>query len=130
MTRINVVPVEKLSRLHLIAEYRELPRMYEFVASAVRRMKTQATMPIPDEYVLATGHMWFFADKMLYIWNRHKELIAEMLRRGYGPNFSAPTLEYLKKCIPDDTLFNDYTPSEEAIAKNWKRLKERDYYAE
>lgn len=28
MTRINRIPVEELSRQHLVAEYRELPRVF------------------------------------------------------------------------------------------------------
>ncbi|MBP7000765.1 pyrimidine dimer DNA glycosylase/endonuclease V [Amaricoccus sp.] len=37
MTRINVVPPEELSRAHLVAEYRELPRVFGMVRAMIAR---------------------------------------------------------------------------------------------
>jgi deoxyribonuclease (pyrimidine dimer) len=37
MTRINVVPPRELTRQHLIAEYRELPRVFGLVKKAAAR---------------------------------------------------------------------------------------------
>ncbi len=37
MTRINCVPVEELSGPHLVAEYRELPRVFALAQRAATR---------------------------------------------------------------------------------------------
>lgn len=55
MTRINCVPVEELTDKHLLAEYRELPRIFNLA---------RAVEDAPTEYVLGTGHMKFFYDKL------------------------------------------------------------------
>lgn len=48
MTRINVIPVEELSDQHLIAEYRELPRV----------LKQNINInDAPETYKLETGHV-------------------------------------------------------------------------
>lgn len=125
MTRINVIPVEELSRQHLVAEYRELPRIYAFVEKAVARGLKPDTMPIPAQYTLGKGHCWFFADKLTFIRYRQRDLIIEMKRRGYQANFSVPSaLDTLAK-IGYLELMNDYKPTLEAVALNRQRIKER-----
>lgn len=125
MTRINVIEVKELSRQHLVAEYRELPRIYAFVEKAVARGLTPTTMPIPAEYTLGKGHMYFFADKLTFIRYRQRDLIAEMKRRGYQANFSVPSvLDTLAK-VGYLELMNDYQPTSEAIALNQARIKDR-----
>lgn len=111
MTRINCVPVAELTRAHLVAEYRELPR----VVTMVRNRRHPK--PIPPSYVLGPGHMSFFADKLGYIARRHAELIAEMKARGYRPNFDAVSLGGLP--------YGDWEPDEAALALNRERISER-----
>ena len=115
MTRINVVPVTELTDKHLVAEYRELPRVF-----ALARRATEA----PSSYVLGTGHVKFFYNKLYWCFMRQQELVKEMLQRGFAPSFDPQDLFdtwYDKKC----DLWNDYTPTPEALEINRQRIKER-----
>jgi deoxyribonuclease (pyrimidine dimer) len=122
MTRINVVPVETLSRQHLIAEYREITRLPgNLRASLSRKSKPFSMSEIPSEYVLGTGHVKFFFDKMQYLEQRFQQLTSEMLRRGYNPSYLDSTIF---RDVPA-RFYNDYTPTPLAIALNMARIKER-----
>src|SRR5690606_11330297 len=84
MTRINCVPVQELSGPHLVAEYRELPRVFGLAAKAAAR----GAFTQPATYTLGKGHLLFFYTRLGYLARRHAELIAEMKRRGYKPSFA------------------------------------------
>lgn len=122
MTRINVIPVNELSRLHLVAEYREISRLPgNLKTSLERKGKPFKLTEIPNQYTLGTGHVKFFYDKMLFLQNRFKALVNEMLSRGYNPTFRDETI-----FIPENTAFyNDYIPTSEALEINKQRIKER-----
>ena len=66
MTRINTVPVECLSDKHLLAEYRELPRIFTAVAK-IYDSGNQLPTDIPPNYKLGAGHVKFFYDKLLWL---------------------------------------------------------------
>lgn len=122
MTRINVVPVETLSRQHLIAEYREITRLPgNLKTSLSRKSKAFSMSEIPPEYVLGKGHVKFFFDKMQFLENRFEQLINEMLKRGYNPTYMDSTI--FRDCPP--IFYNDYEPTLEAINLNMNRIKER-----
>lgn len=75
MTRINLIPASELSDQHLLAEYRELPRVNSVI--------DKKTFPrISNTYVLGTGHVNFFINKANFLEDRHKELVNEALKRG------------------------------------------------
>lgn len=118
MTRINVVPVNELTREHLIAEYRELPRIYK---AAEKYYLNGEKTPIPAKYLLGKGHMTFFYDKLEFIRIRHENLIREMKHRGYKPTFTSdpPVLNVPLR------YWNDYRPTTEALEINRERIKER-----
>lgn len=121
MTRINVVPVEELSRLHLIAEYKEITRLPNNIKKSMSRKSKPFSMDeIPKEYVLGKGHVKFFYDKCLFLKKRFEMLVKEMLRRGYKPNFRDSSIFNVK-----EYLNNDYTPTEAALALNRERIKHR-----
>src|SRR5690606_3058429 len=84
MTRINCVPVQELSGPHLVAEYRELPRVFALAQKAAGR----GALFQPTTYTLGKGHLLFFYTRLSYLARRHTELIEEMKRRGYKPAFS------------------------------------------
>lgn len=116
MTRINVVPVGELSNNFLMAEYREITRVYRHVR---KQQLSGKTPKIPDTYRLGTGHVTFFYDKLLFINKRYQELIKELYSRDYRINpisINVLTLDL------DTKWFNDYTPTTEAIATNQERL--------
>jgi deoxyribonuclease (pyrimidine dimer) len=110
MTRINLVPVDELSDQHLLAEYRELPRMASFAEKTV-----QTVDAIPEKYKLNKGHMVFFLNKGTYLETRHKEIVAELLHRGFNLNNTKPFK--MNRRFPQD---DNWTPTyeEEEISRN------------
>ena len=121
MTRINVVPVQELHDKHLVAEYREIHRVFKLA----RKCKDA-----PKQYVLGTGHVKFFYDKLFFIAKRQKELYVEMKHRGFKPNLT-PLIDQegenmISKVLADKwALWNDYVPTKEALELNRKRIAER-----
>lgn len=123
MTRINCVPVEELHDKHLVAEYRELPRVFKLMRKAQARGEAPTDGRNPREYVLGTGHVRFFYNKGLYLLRRQKALVAEMQRRGFNPQFTDPS-----ELLPDGLdlwRMMDWTPDEKALALNRSRIAER-----
>lgn len=122
MTRINLVNPKELSRLHLIAEYKEVMRLPgNLTTSLNRKGKKFELKEIPAKYTLGTGHVKFFYDKMLFLENRFESLIKEMLNRGYSPTYRDSSI--FANC--DKMYYNDYTPTLEAIEMNKARILER-----
>lgn len=120
MTRINVVPPQELHSKHLVAEYRELPRVFGLVRIADRQGREVA---IPKEYVLGKGHVLFFYDKLMYLSNRHKLIVKEMRRRGYGAQYDR-SLRLVNQYISSG-WWGDWAPTPEALALNRQRIKDR-----
>lgn len=60
MTRINVVDPALLSGAHLVAEYRELPRVFALALEASMRGETPTDPRNPREYCLGPGHVRVF----------------------------------------------------------------------
>jgi hypothetical protein len=113
MTRINVIPPSELCNKHLIAEYRELPRVF-------RLARVDAN--IPEEYVLGTGHVTFFYDKLGFLSKRAKDIFDECKVRGFNVTFNPETLWDV---CPYKELYNDWTPTEDAIKLNKERIAQR-----
>lgn len=122
MTRINVVPPAELHAKHLVAEYRELPRIFALVRAAIARGKRPDTLKAPPRYTLGTGHVLFFYDKLSFLATRQKALVAEMIVRGYSPQFTRT--EELLTGIPQEWL-GDWVPDAEALALNRQRIADR-----
>ena len=121
MTRINLVPVKELADQHLMAEYRELPRVFGAVRKHVQDGKAKSSFKINNTYILGTGHVTFFYDKLLYLKNRHKALVTECLRRGININntevndISDLPLEFC----------NNYEPTDNEISISRERIIEK-----
>ena len=113
MTRINCVPPEELSGPHLVAEYRELPRVFGLIRKA-------RPGPAPSEYVLGPGHVRFFYDKAGWLLERQKSLISEMQRRGYRPSHTDP------EPLAEGLYMGEWTPDAAALELNRQRLAERN----
>lgn len=122
MTRINVVPPKELSRLHLVAEYREITRLpRNLQTSLTRKSKPFSINEIPTEYTLGKGHVKFFYNKMLFLKKRFESLVYEMLERGYNPQHTDSTIFV----TDNETFYKDYEPTVEAIEINRQRIKDR-----
>ena len=122
LTRINCVPPEELTSAHLIAEYRELPRIFGLVRAAILRGERPDDPRNPTEYRLGSGHVRFFYARLGYLARRQEALIAEMQRRGYSPSFTDPT--GLLAGIPEEWCGN-WAPTEAAVTINRQRISER-----
>jgi deoxyribonuclease (pyrimidine dimer) len=122
VTRINLVPVSELSRQHLLAEYREITRLPGNLNTWLnRKSKAPDFREIPTEYKLGTGHVKFFFTKMQFLEKRFELIVAEMLKRGYNPNYRDSSI--FKNCLPE--FYNDYEPTEKALEINRQRILER-----
>lgn len=122
MTRINCVPPSELSRQHLVAEYRELPRLFGLIARAVERGEARGDPRNPRQYVLGQGHVRFFYDKVAWLLHRQWQIYKEMRARGYKPQFH-PTMQPAYD-LPLDR-YRWWTPDEAAIELNRARIEER-----
>lgn len=116
--RINVVPVQTLSNVHLRAEYREiLMAPHYYIRSSNTKQGIVRSM-ISSKYTLNKGHAMFFYNKMGYIKRRHDELESEMIRRNFKIRASYNLL--IDKIDMND--MNDYQPSIEDLKINIDRI--------
>jgi len=121
MTRINVVPVTELTDKHLLAEYRELPRVFR--AAQKWHRKGGNVDDLPDTYRLGTGHVKFFYCRLQFCYLRQRDLYAECRRRGFNVTLK-PNRKQLMGNVPS-CLQRDYTPTREALRINRERIATR-----
>jgi len=105
------VPPTELTRVHLVAEYREICRARSW---HIRQR------PLPDSYRMGKGHCLFFHDKGLWLEQRHRQLIEEMHRRGYTVNLPPLDLSHWPEWAR-----GDWQPDKAAVAINRQRIAER-----
>lgn len=122
MTRVNCIPPEELTRLHLIAEYRELPRIFGLVKRAHERGELPTDRRNPTSYTLGSGHCRFFYPRCAWLAERYRLLVAEMTRRGYRPQFQSIAPE--AAAIPPE-WWGSWEPDEKAMLINRERIAER-----
>ena len=70
---------------------------------------------------MGPGHVLFFYDRLRWLAERHKELVAELVERGYDPKFRECLIKKWRKEIPKE-YWGDYEPDAADIAANWKRI--------
>jgi deoxyribonuclease (pyrimidine dimer) len=109
MVRINLISPNKLADQHLIAEYNEMLMLLGYVK------KFPSLDGIPKEYCLGKGHIKFFKNKLVYLRERHSEIIKEMRRRGFAVNRRINLRKFRKE------LCNNWKPS----ARDFEIIKER-----
>jgi len=119
MTRINLVDPKVLSDKHLLAEYRELPRIFALAYKAYVRGDRLS----PDRtYVLGPGHVRFFYDKLWWLRKRFHLLVHEMKQRGWKPSYNDVPTEYHLATAWQ----KDWFPTQSDIDINLTRLRERN----
>lgn len=124
MTRINLVDPKVLVRQHLVAEYRELPRIYALVRDAMARGETveQARAKSALTYTLGTGHCRFFYARLGWLTDRFLALVQEMQARGYNPVHT--TIPDWTSGIPS-AWFGRWEPTPACVALNVERINLR-----
>lgn len=118
MTRINLLPPSELADQHLIAEWRELPRIFGLV-----KKKLAENKPILPwvKYTMGTGHVHFFYDKLLFLQKRHQALVKEAQKRGFN-------LSKTEKISLDgfpSAYCQDFSPSEADLIISQQRIQEK-----
>lgn len=113
MTRINLVSVKMLPDQHLIAEYRELPRVIK---------QNMNLKDAPEKYCLGKGHMKWGRKHSLFCLKRFKDICEEMTYRGLTVNYPYNELEryYTKNC--PDNIKNDYIPTDDDLKLSKERI--------
>lgn len=122
MTRINCIDPALLRREHLLAEYRELPRIFGLVRRAVERGERPDDPRNPAEYVLGAGHVRFFYPRLGYLHDRFRRIVDECVARGYDVQFR--NVDALCEGIPEE-WFGNWMPDDAAVRRNIERLRER-----
>jgi deoxyribonuclease (pyrimidine dimer) len=79
LVRINLVKPCLLSDQHLIAEKNEIGMLFGYV----RKYPAIKPNEIPRNYTLSRGHIKFFKNKLLYLYNRELLIRKEMNNRGF-----------------------------------------------
>lgn len=123
MTRINCIPVEELTDLHLLAEYREMPRVSTLIWKWYHKTYSTGLQcfvrpVIPQSYIMGKGHVTFFYDKGEYLSRRFKEIVDELTKRGYNLNYT------VYRPHPYG-MNNDWEPDKTAQEINRARIRER-----
>lgn len=113
MTRINVIPVYELADQHLLAEYRELPRVIK------QKIDIKDASP---RYHLGRGHMKWARKHWKFILNRYYELFTEMLYRGYCPKYAPAELETYVPDLNEEWPYADYIIDKNDINLNRERI--------
>jgi len=125
MTRINLVDPQVLSDKHLMAEYRELPRIF----TAVKKLQAQGKKPvnvhIPDRYVLGEGHCKFFYNKLGWLRMRYVKLYDELKHRDYCVDRDLFDSVFSGINLIDPCWFGRFLPAPEEIYLNMARLAKR-----
>lgn len=121
MTRINLIPVQELSDQHLMAEYRELPRVFSTVFKHINDNKSPKDFKINETYILGTGHVTFFYDKLAFLKRRHEDLVTECLRRGIKIVNTS-----IISTVPFPSVWcKEYTPTDSEIELSRERIVEK-----
>lgn len=118
MTRINLVPVSELADQHLIAEWRELPRIFGLVK---KKLDEGKPIIISENYTMGTGHVRFFYDKLLFLQKRHQALVKEAQKRGFKITL---TKKISLKSFPKEYC-QDFSPSEQDLKISQQRILEK-----
>jgi len=127
MTRINVVPPAEICDQQLIAEWRELTRIPNGIVSGKYVVDLKV---IPKQYTVrlnsnpdgGKGHMKFFFDKLKYLYRRYEAIRDELAQRGMPRRSMWPMYAI---AFTRSDLWNDYEPTQEAMALNRKRIAEK-----
>lgn len=115
MTRINLIPPADLTDQHLMAEYRELPRIFPLARAAIAK----GIVIGPARYTMGEGHIKFFYSRTDFLSARQGEIIQELLKRGYDIQHRTPPAPL------DECGVSRWTPNQQDVEVNLQRLRER-----
>lgn len=117
MTRINIVDPRELSDQHLLAEYRELPR--------VIKQERVYIGDAPSTYVLGKGHVKWAVKHGLFCLHRYYHICEEMKYRGFKVNYSYEDLAGLAENNQITRCTSSYDPTENDLKLSKDRIAEK-----
>lgn len=127
MTRINLVHPCQLTNKHLLAEYRELPRVITLINKHLSKHGSFNSIDIPATYTLGKGHVKFFYNKPAYLQARYSSIVTELIIRKF--NVDDAIYESVERSIntlfykyTKHNIFVSYTPTPEEVYLNMSRL--------
>lgn len=124
MTRINTILATDLTDQHLLAEYREITRIFALVAAACQKHSVPAILAkIPANYRMGAGHVLFFYDKLAFIERRYFALRDEVLQRQFKITLKDDIVAFRQ--VIDGRFYRDFEPSKQDMAVNVERLIEK-----
>lgn len=124
MTRINLgLTPDRLCDQHLLAEYRELPRILTMIIN-----RSGQCSDIPKYFTLGKGHMKFFFNKVATLALRYTKIIQELQKRGF--KLDSEYLSYVNKKFwvvyrKWPHLVNVYVPDPKEVSIIRKRVISR-----
>lgn len=118
MTRINLVPVEELSDQHLIAEYKELPRVVK------QKINIEGA---PKKYTLGSGHVKWARLHLIFTLDRYYSVCTEMKQRGFSLNYQPDELYICatKQAYISEYRWLHYVPTNEDVELSRNRIIEK-----
>ena len=124
--RCNIILPAFLTDQHLIAERREL-RMILPLLEKRSVTRNSVVGKIPKNYTLGKGHVKFFTNKLLFLFDRYMELTSECKKRGFNvKNIWPYEARYLvSSCMNETTGRDRYAPSELDFVINRARINKR-----
>lgn len=118
MTRINLIEPEELMDQHLLAEHRELPRIFWIVRKKIFENKEIKAW---KQYKMWPWHVIFFYDKLLFLQKRLEKIILECKKRNFNISFT----EDIKLDDIPDLYKKDFLPTEKDIKISRDRINEK-----
>ena len=119
MTRINLTQPKELYYKFLLAELRELPRIFSYVE------KHGIPKDIPKEFKLNAGHIKFFTIRLKFLFERYCLLYYEAQQRGYNINYTITDLYNKYSYLITSKEQIDYNPTIKDIQTSQERLNNK-----
>lgn len=118
MTRVNLVHPVELCNQHLLAEYKEIPRLHSLLTK--HYLNKGKEVPDITEFSLGKNHMKFFLNKFEFLYRRHRAISKELRRRGYNLFHDSTLFQQ----VPIH-LFNDWQPTQKDINLSRQRILDK-----
>ena len=123
MTRINLIDVCKMTDQHLLAEYRELPRIVNDWKKRYGDIKFYKA--IPNKFCLGQGHVKFFRNKIKFLIQRYRLIVDELLKRNFAIKQTSIVDNEVSHILTIDINQITWKPSNEDIEISQQRITEK-----
>lgn len=123
MTRINLIDVSIMTDQHLLAEYRELPRIVNDWKKRYSDIKFYKA--IPNKFCLGQGHVKFFRNKIQFLIQRYGLIVGELLKRNFAVKQTSIVDNEISHLLSIDVNQITWKPSNEDIEISQQRITEK-----